>query len=75
MKTWSILLLSLGALLFLTGILFWQLDNRNVANKLAYVVFPFLPAWSLIVMGWTGLAVNSVSERLREKDKTRSDYR
>jgi hypothetical protein len=75
MKTWSILLLSLGALLFLTGILFWQLDNRNVANKLAYVVFPFLPAWSLIVMGWTGLAVNSVSERLREKDQTRSDYR
>ena len=66
MKTWSMLFLSVGALLLLMGFFFWQLDHRNVQYKLAYVLFPFLPAWSLIVMGWTGLAANSVSKRLRE---------
>ena len=66
MKTWSILFLSLGALLLLAGLFFWASDHRNVPHKLAYVLFPFLPAWSLIVMGWTGLAVNSVSKRLRQ---------
>ncbi len=66
MKTWSTLFLSCGALLLLTGFFSWQSDRRDVAHKLAYVLFPFLPAWSLIVKGWTGLAIDRVSRRLHE---------
>ena len=65
MNRWSRLFLVLGVGLVITGVFMWQTDHRTPAVKLSHVLFPLIPAWSLIVMGWTGLVVEDLIRRVR----------
>lgn len=67
MRAWSTFLLVVGVGLVITGVFMWQMDHRTPAVKLSHVLFPLAPAWSLIVMGWTGLVGEHVLRRWREE--------
>jgi hypothetical protein len=43
----------------------WVSDNRNYPQKLPHLVFPFIPAWSLLIMGWNGVVAESALKRLK----------
>jgi len=66
MKRWSFLFLGVGAILLLLGIYMWEADHRNLPYKLTHLIFPFLPAWSLLIMAWTGLVAENMLKRFRE---------
>ena len=64
-KTCSFLFLSVGAVLLVLGIVMWETDHRDVPHKLTHLIFPFIPAWSLLIMAWTGLVAENVLKRFR----------
>jgi hypothetical protein len=66
MKVWSFLFLAVGVALLLLGIFMWESDHRNMPYKLVHLVFPFIPAWSLLIMGWTGVVAENALMRFRE---------
>lgn len=65
MKTWSYVFLAVGVVLLVVGIVMWETDHRNMPYKLSQLLFPFIPAWSLLIMGWTGLVADRALERMR----------
>ena len=66
MRMWSYLFLAVGVVLLLLGIFMWVSDNRNLPQKISHLVFPFIPAWSLLIMGWTGVVAENALKRFRE---------
>ena len=66
MKAMSYLFLAAGVILLLTHVYLWQTDRRGLPYTLDHLVFPIVPAWSLLIMAWTGLAAENVRKRLRE---------
>ena len=66
MRAMSYLFLIGGGVLMGLHIYLWQADHRSLPHKLDHLVFPIIPAWSLLIMGWIGFAADKVLKRLPE---------
>ena len=56
----SIAFLVLGLLLIASGHYAYRRSRQHPTNKLPRVVLRIVPGWSLLIMGWTGLAITGV---------------